>query len=451
MVRKEKKKMRAWRRLLSIALCLALMLGIFPGTPLTAHAATKALTNGTCGSGVRYSFDKGTKTLTITGRGKIKGYGTEDNDRSPFSGEDTGIETVVISNGITEIGEWAFYDNSTIKSVQLGKDVRTIEHAAFYGCISISQMNLPDGLTTIGDRAIEHCIALKDITLPESVTSVGEYAFDDTGYYRDRNNWEDNALYLGHVLLAGLYNDAYHDERHKGRKEYVSDIYTSYSESKMVSGTYRVKEGTKIIAPCSFKRNWLVEQVIFPSGVTVLGNGAFGSNAALKKVSIPAGVRKIGDGCFDYCKNLKTVTFSKTVMEIGENAFRDCGKLTSIKLPSNLRVIGAGAFQGSGLKSVTIPKNVNAVGDNAFQACASLKSVTLKSGVRSIGEMAFCDCKKLKSVTVPKSVKTIGSYAFGYEGTFANGKMKGFKLKGYKNSAAQKYAKQYGVKFTVIK
>lgn len=391
---------------MSIALCLMLMLGIFPGAPLTAHAATKALTNGTCGSGVRYSFDKKTKVLTISGRGKIKGYGTEDNDRSPFSGEETGIETVVISNGITEIGEWAFYDNSTIKSVQLGKDVKTIDHAAFYGCISITQMNLPDGLTTIGNNAIEHCIALKDITLPAGVISVGEYAFDDTGYYRDRNNWEDNALYLGHVLLAGMYNDAYHDERHKGRKEYVSDIYTSYSKSKMVSGTYRVKKGTKIIAPRSFCcYDGIVEEIILPAGVTVLGDEAFQYNGALKKVSIPTGVRKIGDGCFNSCKNLKTVTFPKTVMEIGENAFRDCGKLTSIKLPSNLRVIGAEAFAGSGLKSVT----------------------------------------------VPKSVKTIGSHAFGFMDSYYDHKTKGFKLKGYKNSAAQKYAKQYGVKFTVIK
>lgn len=443
--------MKAWRRFLSIALCLALMLGIFPSAPQTVHAAAKALTEGTCGSGVRYSFDKATKVLTITGRGKIKDYGTEDNDRSPFSRDETGIETVIISDGITEIGKWTFYENSTIKSVQIGKDVKTIGDAAFYGCVGISEMNLPDGLRTIGDNAIEHCIALKDITLPESVTSVGMRAFDNTGYYRDRSNWENKALYLGHVLLAGMYNDAFFDNRHKGSKKYVSDVYTSYSESKMVSGTYTVKEGTKIIAPESFSNNWLVEEVILPSGLTVLGDGAFNYNSALKKVSIPTGVRKVGNDCFLYCKNLKTVTFSKSVMEIGNGAFSACGKLTSIKLPSNLRVIGAEAFKSSGLKSVTIPKNVNAVGDSAFNSCEALKSVTIKSGVKSIGELAFSGCEKLKSVTVPKSVKSIGKKAFGYLSYDGDGKMKGFKLKGYKNSAAQKYAKQYGVKFSVIK
>lgn len=90
--------------------------------------------------------------------------------------------------------------------------------------------------------------------------------------------------------------------------------------------------------------------------------------------------------------------------------------------------------------SLVIPKTVKTIADSAFSQNKTLKNVILPKKLKKIGMVAFANCKKLKSITVPKSVSDIEKEAF----------VKPMKLRGYKNSVAKRYAKEYGLKFVNI-
>lgn len=101
-------------------------------------------------------------------------------------------------------------------------------------------------------------------------------------------------------------------------------------------------------------------------------------------------------------------------------------------------------------KKVVIPKKikgrkVTVIGKKAFYG-KKMKRLVLNKNIRKIEQWAFFKCKKLKRVTIPKSVKKIGSLAFGVylnkNADFEN--VKGFYMRGYLDSAAQKYAYGFG-------
>lgn len=437
------KKLKISKNIRLLFLLAALLFAAAVFAPATAKA--KELTSGKCGSRVEYSFDSETGTLTISGKGDMADF-DPNGKKSPFA-ENKKIEAVIVEDGVTGIGAWAFYDCYSLKSVSLGKDVKKVADAAFMGCINLKDLTMQEGVEQIGERAFEHCKALYTIDLPESVTSVGEYAFDNTGYYRKKSNWENNALYLGTVLITGRYNEAYLDSKRQGAKPYVSDVNQVYKTvSGMVTGNYTVKEGTTVIVDRAFFLCGMTG-VTLPESLQKIGAKAF-YGTKLSSVEIPAGITTLEASAFEQCKSLGSVKLPKNLMELKEKVFRDCTSLEKITFPKKLAAIGDGAFDGSGLKSVTIPKNVKGVGKEAFSDCESLKKVTIKSGVKAVGDKAFYNCKSLKSVTIPKSVSTIGTHAFGFEKSRVK---EGFKIKGYKGSAAQEYAKKHGIKFVAVK
>lgn len=427
-------------------LSLVLLLGIIAYAPVTAKAAV--LTTGMCGPGAAYSFDEATGTLTISGSGSMTNYSRNEN-KSPFA-EQHEIKAVVIADGITTVGEWAFYDCYGLESVSLGKDVTKVSNSAFRGCVAVSSLTMQEGLTTIEYSAFAHCMALEQITLPQSVTYIGERAFDNTGYYRNRSNWENDVLYLGNFLLTGFYNGAYVDKKNQqGSKPYLGDGLTQIAPYTVtVLGHHDVKPGTKVIVECAFMYTDITG-ITVPDSVVAIGNNAF-AYTKLKSIVLPEGITKIEDYTFNHCDVLGSTIIPNSVTEIGKQAFYGCSGLTSVTIGNKVSFIDDSAFKGSGLRKVTIPKNVKGVGNEAFADCVWLKSLTIKKGVKSFGDSAFCGCKRLKKVTIPKSVKRIGSKAFGYQ-RGGKSKVSGFKIMGYKKSAAQKYAKKSKIKFKLVK
>ena len=150
--------------------------------------------------------------------------------------------------------------------------------------------------------------------------------------------------------------------------------------------------------------------------VTLIGEKAFYGNTALTEVTIP-----------------------NSVKFIGSNAFSHCSALENVNLPESIKSLSSGLFSYcTSLKNVTIPSSVTNIGYNAFYHCFSLTDISIPESVTSINSQAFDWCPSLKQVNIPKSVKSIGAKAFGY---VCDQKIDGFKILGYKNSAAHKYAK----------
>ena len=158
------KKALALLALLAAACCLL---------TFSAAAESAVVESGACGENLTWTLDAA-GTLTVSGTGAMKDYNYKG---APWYQSRDSIKAVVIENGVTTIGEYAFSDCSSLSSITIPEGVTTIGDRAFYGCTGLSSITLPEGVTTIGDSAFWSCDSLTSINIPESVTAIGEDAF----------------------------------------------------------------------------------------------------------------------------------------------------------------------------------------------------------------------------------------------------------------------------------
>ena len=191
-------------------------------------------------------------------------------------------EHVVIPDGITEVGEGAFYANYSLKSISIPSSVTTIGNLAFLSCSSLSSVNIPNTVTEIGDGAFSYCTSLTGINVSA-----------------------DNANYssVGGVLF------------NKDETELVN-----YPAGKTASA-YAIPNGVKVIGFGAFAGCTSIESVSMPSSVATIGDSTFNGCYALEAVNIPSGVKVIGDGTFAHCVSLMSVYIPISVEEIGSYAF----------------------------------------------------------------------------------------------------------------------------------
>ena len=363
---------------------------------------SSAAASGTCGDSLTWNFDESTGTLTISGTGDMEDYYVEiesNLDNRPWKSYADNVKKIVIENGVTSIGEDAFFWCNSLESITIPDSVTTIGDNAFSSCTSLTNITIPDNVTTIGDYAFAWCNSLESITILDSVTSIGENAFYCTAYYYDTNNWEEDVLYLGNYLID--------------------------AENRNVE--YKIKEGTLVIADRAFYNSSGLISITIPNSVKVIGSEAFYFCKTLTSMTIGNGVRVIGNGAFYYCTSLRDVTIPDSVTSIGDNAFHYCISLTSINVDSNNQYYSNDEYGVLFNKDKTtlvrfpidntktnyiIPESVTTIDNHAFEFCASLTSVTILDGVTTICDGAFSDCTNLTSITIPDSVIAIGEQAF---------------------------------------
>jgi len=155
-------------KFLSLLLTLVLLVGLLPG--MTAFADVQA---GLCGDEVMWSYDTTTYTLTISGSGAMEDYSMY--GLRPWDGFASEIKTVVITDGVTSIGDSAFSYCSDLTSVTIPNSVTTIGEGAF-AVTGLSSVTIPNSVTTIGDSAFV-LTSLSSVTIPNSVTTIGNAAF----------------------------------------------------------------------------------------------------------------------------------------------------------------------------------------------------------------------------------------------------------------------------------
>ena len=146
------------KRILSLALCLSMVLALLPQTVIFASAAA----SGTCGENLTWKLD---------------GAMTNWNSSAPWYSNRSSIKSVVIEDGVTTIGDWAFVYCDSLTSVEIPESVTSIGNYAFYDCRSLTMVEIPSGVTTIGNGAFCSCGKLAAVEIPESVTSIGDKAF----------------------------------------------------------------------------------------------------------------------------------------------------------------------------------------------------------------------------------------------------------------------------------
>ena len=294
------------------------------------------------------------------------------------------LTSVNIPNSVTSIEDGAFADCSSLTSVNIPNSVTSIGEGAFCDCSSLTSVNIPNSVTSIGEGAFGACSSLTSITIPNSVTSIGNYAFD-------------NCSSLTSVTIPNS----------------VTEIGEGSFQNCSSLTSITIPNSVTSIGRNAFRNCSSLTSVTIPNSVTSIGYGAFGVCSSLTSITIPNSVTSIGNYAFDNCSSLTSVTIPNSVTEIGDWAFRACSSLTSIVIPNSVTEIGDWAFQNcSSLTSVTIPNSITSIGDRTFSGCSSLTSVDIPNSVTSIGVCAFWSCDDLTSVTIPNSVTSIGDEAF---------------------------------------
>lgn len=366
------------KRLLSLALCLVLVVGLFSGLTVNASASKiddlkkqiaeklikekieqlkeefeipdldmdailssfgTAATSGDFGENNCLHWEVSTgvlsgKTLTISGTGAMPDFNFPEGNLAPWwNYEALGM--------LTSFGNFKL--EGELKKVVIKDGVTNVSNYALFCLPAATQVTLPESVTSIGRYGIALCSKLNGISLPRAVTAIGDFG------------------------LAG-------------------NSFTAVS---------------------------------LPDGLQALGRGAFDACASLSGMTLPAAITAVPDKCFNDCTKLLTVDYKGEVTAIGERAFEGCKSLTKAPIPAAVTALGNSAFNGCiALTDVTLPGGVTAVPDACFQGCTALADMKLPGTVTSVGHNAFTGCKALKDVRcygAPPTVQPGGAAEHSFE------------------------------------
>ena len=377
------------KRLLSLALCLVLVVGLFSGLTVNASAGifedieakkkeiieklitekieqfkeefeipdldteaifesfTAAATEGDFGVNnclhweVKDSLLDG-KTLTISGTGAMPDFDFPNGNLAPWWNYKA-LGMIKAGIGGLNLNGIKIDPIGDLKKIVIKDGVTNVSNYALFCLPAATQITLPDSVTSIGRYGIALCAKLKGISLPKAVTAIGDFG------------------------LAG-------------------NSFTAVS---------------------------------LPDGLQTLGRGAFDACASLSGMTLPAAITAVPDKCFNDCTKLLTVDYKGEVTAIGERAFEGCKSLTKAPIPAAVTALGNSAFNGCiALTDVTLPGGVTAVPDGCFQDCTALADMKLPATVTSVGHNAFTSCKALKDVRcygAPPTVQPGGAAEHSFE------------------------------------
>ncbi len=340
-------------------------------------------------------------TLTINGTGATPGYnwGTE-----PWHGYKDGITSVIIGNGVTGIGQYAFSGYSHITSLTIGNNLQTIGVRTFENCTGLTSFILPASMTSIGDMAFGGCSNLSTIIVrATSVPTCDNDAF-----------WDNKAGRKIYVPTTS-YN-TYTTTSHWS--DYTSDIIGFNGTCGATGHEWDVLWALTGESP-NYTLN--IMKVGETGAMADYSNGDAkpwnGNRTNIKTIIVGDGVTHIGDHAFDYCAQT-SLTIGSDVTTIGDCAFHNCDNITSIVIPNSVETIGESAFEFlSSLTNVTIGSGLKSIGAKGFHYNSQLSSVVIRAAsLTSYGEV-FNAGKNGRKIYVPAA--SVDTYKAGWT-TYAN-------------------------------
>ena len=355
------------KRVLSLALCLVLVVGLFSGLTVNASAGrlddlkkeiaeklikekieqlkeefeipdldtdaiissfTTAATSGDFGENSCLHWEVkgsllGGQTLTISGTGAMPDFDFPNGNLAPWwNYEALGM--------LTSFGNFKL--EGELKKVVIKDGVTNVSNYALFFLPAATQVTLPDSVTSIGRYGIAMCSKLTGMSIPKGVTGIGDFGL------------------AGNGLTA----------------------------------------------------------ITLPDGLQSLGRGAFDSCASLTNTTLPAAITAVPGKCFADCTKLLNVKYAGTVTAIGDLAFESCKALTAAPIPETVTAIDKAAFTGcTALTNVTIPAGVSTIPEDCFRGCTALADIDLPGTVTSVGHNAFTDCAALKDVRCYGAAPTV--------------------------------------------
>lgn len=358
----------------------------------------------------------------------ILGDGIEEiSTYDPFY-ECNNLRYVKLNDKLTYISNW-FSNKSNLETVVLGNQVTTIGNSAFANCKSLQTINMPETLTTIGNSAFSGCSKLASIYIPESVNKIENYAFSNSGLRTFTlpqnitiipnyvfNNCDSLRTITLTPQLTAIEEDAFNS------CDSVKDITINNENETIIATAGKFASIQKVtfgdlvtaIPDNLFKDKKYLKEVKFGKELAAIGANAF-YNTGLEKFTLPDQVTTIGEAAFKGNKQLTEFTLSKSINEIPTEAFAGCIKLDSIGFPASIRKVGSKAFDGcDSLRVIELNPELTEIGEYAFYNAGDkkLESITIPAKVKSIGSYAFASCDTLSNITLGEAVDSIATYAF---------------------------------------
>ena len=332
----------------------------------------------------------------------------------------SGLVSVIIPNSVTSIGEYSFYQCKELTSVIIPNSVIAIGESAFSGCKGLVSVIIPNSVTSIGSGAFYNC-NLKSITIGADVTFIGSNIF---GYNSKptKTIWLPNTPPSGYENASGGINYVSNDNYSQISKN-SQKVYKHLSSMFEVDGIKYVpvspSERTCDAIDCIYdettedvKINDVVSYKNIEMKVLNINPSTFSENEFIKTLYINNG-GMIGNNAFRGCKNITNVTFGNKITGIGSEAFYGCVAIKNLEIPDCITSVGSFGFCGcKALQSVTIGNGSTTLHDYCFEYCISLQNVTIGNGSSSIGKYCFKNCDALQNVIVGNGLKSVGDYSF---------------------------------------
>ena len=326
---------------------------------IVVEPAPSYILSGDCGTNVDFVLSND-YTLTISGIGDMFDYIA---NTLPWKNYTAEIKNVVVEDGVTNIGE-----------------------RAFYGCDGLTSVTIPNSVTSIGDYAFYWCKSLTSVTIPNSVMSIGEDAFGGCS---------------GLTSITVVSGNTKYDSRND------CNAIIETSSNTLVSGCKNtiIPNTVTSIGQSAFHNCSDLTSITIPNSVTSIGSSAFSGCSGLTSITIPESVTSIGDMTFRGCSGLTKSEFS-SIENLCKLSFGS-GASNPLCYAKHLYI------GGQEVKDVIIPNTVTNIGRSAFYGCSGLTSVTIPESVTSIGGQAFMDCSGLTSITcLAENVPTTDSDVF---------------------------------------
>lgn len=424
--------------------------------------------SGSCGDNVRFVLN-GDGVLTISGTGDMENYSYyKDNIfyAQPWHDYREAIKSVIIEDGVTSIGDYAFYYCENLKTIDISDSVTHIGGYAFCGC-NLENIDIPQNVTTIEVCAFEYC-SLKSIEIPSGIIDIKTSTFEscksleNVKLHQGIVNIEFSAFYgcssLTSVDLpssvtkidewAFVACDNLEKVTIFNPSCFIYDDGSTFPDNTVIYGytdstaqSYAEKYDRKFVSlgtalevfsgSCGDNLTWVLSK---DGALVISGTGNmwdfdadknpapwFENNNQVKYIVVEEGVSNIGSYAFAFCDNARGVNIANTVITVGSYAFYNCVELKEFGSknwePSKSATIDEAAFYGcAGLKSLDIPSNVVSLGASCFYECYDLESVAISENIQTIGAEAFYCCTSLATVTILSEITTtettIGSKAF---------------------------------------
>jgi len=298
--------------------------------------------------------------------------------------KDTVINIPPTYNGwpVTEIGVYAFKEQSNIVEVIIPNTVESIENEAFRNCSSLEKVTIADSVCKIGSYVFADCDSLTEIRIPEGLTYI-------------------------ECMFSGC--DALKTVELPSSLEAIS---WKMFEDCISLETIIIPNGVKRIETAAFEGCSLLKEITIPSSVLSIGPRAFENCVLLEKVTLNEGLEYIYDSTFARCGRLANFIIPKSVKHIESLAFFYCESLTEMTIPEGVTYFQPGAFNYcTNLKNLVINANIQTF-SGSFLSCDNLESITLGEGIKEIGGMTIYELTGLKKVVLPSTITYIGKSNF---------------------------------------